>query len=280
MSSHVQSVNKLLVRPTVNLNLTGTSGEKENTAEGNFLHQVRTLLTKIIPIERVRYQGKEGVLNRRKCQSLPFLAIYLFGNFLRERQKEVARLIVETNHRTISESLKWTKSSLAYQKASYGASMTYAGSPQSYSQRQVIFPYMNDSDHCQQRPPASQNSQTVEKVVNVLQFNIKDLISVVNQLLKDESSNRPSSPAVHREYYNSPLMHSQSIFVRSPTPPRSELKFWSPQNSHSPSPQRGSMTGKEQDNMPLKRTKSLTFQRTSSSNSPKERSLNRSGSGH
>lgn len=131
--------------------------------------------------------------------------------FLCERQKEVAWLIVETNHRTITEALKWTKSSFSKQKASYGASRTYAGSPQSYSQQHVIFPYINDSVHCPQRPTASQNSQTVEKIVNVLQSDIEDLISVVNQLLKDDSSYRPSSPADHREYYNSPLIRPQSI---------------------------------------------------------------------
>lgn len=34
-----------------------------------------------------------------------------FEYFLRERQKEKTRLIVEINHRTINETLKWTKSS-------------------------------------------------------------------------------------------------------------------------------------------------------------------------
>ncbi|CAC5417028.1 unnamed protein product [Mytilus coruscus] len=86
------------------------------------------------------------------------------------------------------------------EKASYGTSRNYAGSPQSYSQRQVTFSYMNDSDHSRQRPTASQNSQTVEKVVSVLQSDIKDFISAIYQLSKDERSNRSSSSAVHREY--------------------------------------------------------------------------------
>ncbi|CAC5385654.1 unnamed protein product [Mytilus coruscus] len=152
----------------------------------------------------------------------------------------IARIVIEKNPRTINEALKWIKSSLANQKAIYGARKSYSGRPQSYSQRQVTFSDMNDSDHSPQRPTALQHSQRIEKVDNSLQTDIKDLVSLVGQLLKDERSNRSSSPEMHREYYNSPSKRPQSNYGRSPTPPRSQSKFRSPQNSRSPSPHRGS----------------------------------------
>ncbi|CAC5389357.1 unnamed protein product [Mytilus coruscus] len=84
---------------------------------------------------------------------------------------------------------------------------------------------MNDSDHSPQRPTALQHSQRIEKVDNSLQTDIKDLVSLVGQLLKDGRSNRSSSPEMHREYYNSPSKRPQSNYGRSPTPPRSQSKF-------------------------------------------------------
>ncbi|CAC5366980.1 unnamed protein product [Mytilus coruscus] len=173
------------------------------------------------------------------------------------QEKEAARIVIEKNPRTINEALKWIKSSLANQKAIYGARKSYSGRPQSYSQRQVTFSDMNDSDHSPQRPTALQHSQRIEKVDNSLQTDIKDLVSLVGQLLKDGRSNRSSSPEMHREYYNSPSKRPQSNYGRSPTPPRSQSKFRSPQNSRSPSPHRGSRSSKEQDNMPFRRAISL-----------------------
>ncbi|CAC5392533.1 SRRM1 [Mytilus coruscus] len=96
----------------------------------------------------------------------------------------------------------------------------------------------------------AKHSQRIEKVDNSLQTDIKDLVSLVGKLLKDGRSNRSSSPEMHhREYYNS--KRPQSNYSRSPTPPRSQSKFRSPQNSRSPSPHRGSRSSKEQDNMPI-----------------------------
>ncbi|CAC5423882.1 unnamed protein product [Mytilus coruscus] len=100
------------------------------------------------------------------------------------QQKETARIVIEKNPRAINEALKWIKSSLVNQKAIYGARKSYSGRPQSYSHRQVTFSDMNVSDHSLQRPTASQHSQRVEKVDNSLQSDIKDLVSLVGQLLK------------------------------------------------------------------------------------------------
>ncbi|CAG2249837.1 unnamed protein product [Mytilus edulis] len=155
------------------------------------------------------------------------------------QEKEAARIVIEKNPRTINEALKWIKSSLANQKAIYGARKSYSGRPQSYSQRQVTFSDINDSDHSPQRPTALQHGQVIEKVDNSLQTDIKDLVSLVGKLLKDGRSNQSSSPERHREYYNSPSRRPQSNYARSPTPPRSQSKFRSPQNSRSPSPHRG-----------------------------------------
>ncbi|CAG2220004.1 unnamed protein product [Mytilus edulis] len=165
------------------------------------------------------------------------------------QEKEAARIVIEKNPRTINEALKWIKSSLANQKAIYGARKSYSGRPQSYSQRQVTFSDINDSDHSPQRPTALQHGQVIEKVDNSLQTDIKDLVSLVGKLLKDGRSNQSSSPERHREYYNSPSRRPQSNYARSPTPPRSQSKFRSPQNSRSPSPHRGPRSSKEQDNM-------------------------------
>ncbi|CAG2251986.1 unnamed protein product [Mytilus edulis] len=101
------------------------------------------------------------------------------------QEKEAARIVIEKNPRTINESLKWIKSSLANQKAIYGARKSYSGRPQSYSQRQVTFSDINDSDHSPQRPTALQHGQVIEKVDNSLQTDIKDLVSLVGKLLKD-----------------------------------------------------------------------------------------------
>ncbi|CAC5392532.1 unnamed protein product [Mytilus coruscus] len=60
------------------------------------------------------------------------------------QEKEAARIVIEKNPRTINEALKWIKSSLANQKAIYGARKSYSGRPQSYFQRQVTFSDMND----------------------------------------------------------------------------------------------------------------------------------------
>ncbi|CAC5411290.1 unnamed protein product [Mytilus coruscus] len=84
------------------------------------------------------------------------------------QEKEAARIVIEKNPRTINEALKLIKSSLANQKAIYGARKSYSGRPQSYSQRQVTFSDMNDSDHSPQRPTALQHSQRIEKVDNSL----------------------------------------------------------------------------------------------------------------
>ncbi|CAC5370998.1 unnamed protein product [Mytilus coruscus] len=198
--------------------------------------------------------------------------------FLRAcQEKEAARIVIEKNPRTINEALIWIMSSLANQKAICGARKSYSGRPQSYSQRQVTFSDMNDSDHPPQRPMALQHSQRIEKVDNSLQTDIKDLVSLVGQLLKDGMSNRSSSPVMHREYYNSPSRRPQSNYGRSPTPPRSQSKFRSPQNSRSPSSYRDSRSSKEQDNMPFRRAISPSFNRTSSSNSSKDQTLNRTG---
>ncbi|CAC5366454.1 unnamed protein product [Mytilus coruscus] len=112
---------------------------------------------------------------------------------LRGCQEDVAQIVIEKNHRTINEALKWiTSSLLANQKASYGASRSYSGSPQSYSQRQVTFSDMNDSDPSPQRLTALQNSQRVEKVDNSLQPDIIDLVSLVGQDFGDGSTAKRS----------------------------------------------------------------------------------------
>lgn len=75
---------------------------------------------------------------------------------------------------------------------------TYTSSPWAYFKRHVMFSYKDDYDHFPRSSTASQKIQTVEKVVNEFQSDIKDLISVVYQLLNDERNNRSLSSAVHQ----------------------------------------------------------------------------------
>ncbi|VDI21867.1 Hypothetical predicted protein [Mytilus galloprovincialis] len=141
--------------------------------------------------------------------------------------------VIEKNPRTINESLKWIKSSLANQKAIYGARKSYS---QLYTQRQVTFSDVGNSDHSPQRPSALQYNQRFDKRIG--------------QLLKDRRSNI------------------------STTQPMSQSKFRSPQNSRFPSPQRRPKPYEEQPNI------SPSFQRTSSSHTPEDQYLNKTGSGH
>ncbi|CAG2243160.1 unnamed protein product [Mytilus edulis] len=76
------------------------------------------------------------------------------------QEKEAARIVIEKNPRTINESLKWIKSSLANQKAIYGARKSYS---QLYTQRQVTFSDVGNSDHSPQRPSALQYNQRFDK---------------------------------------------------------------------------------------------------------------------
>ncbi|CAG2223520.1 unnamed protein product [Mytilus edulis] len=125
------------------------------------------------------------------------------------QEKEAARIVIEKNPRTINESLKWIKSSLANQKAIYGARKSYS---QLYTQRQVTFSDVGNSDHSPQRPSALQYNQRFDKEDGSLKSNIEDLVSIIGQLLKDRRSNI------------------------STTQPLSQSNFRSPQNSRFPSP--------------------------------------------
>ncbi|CAG2227777.1 unnamed protein product [Mytilus edulis] len=163
------------------------------------------------------------------------------------QEKEAARIVIEKNPRTINESLKWIKSSLANQKAIYGARKSYS---QLYTQRQVTFSDVGNSDHSPQRPSALQYNQRFDKEDGSLKSNIEDLVSIIGQLLKDRRSNI------------------------STTQPLSQSNFRSPQNSRFPSPQRRPKPYEEQPNI------SPSFQRTSSSHTPEDQYLNKTGSGH
>ncbi|CAG2238733.1 unnamed protein product [Mytilus edulis] len=90
--------------------------------------------------------------------------------------------------------------------------LTYASSPWAYSQRLVMFRIKTTSIIVQRvtRP---------RKIARRLKSDIKDLISIVYELLNDERSNRSSSSAVHQEYNNALSMPPQSINVRSSNPP-------------------------------------------------------------
>ena len=193
-------------------------------------------------------------------------------------EKDAARIVIEKNPRTINEALKWIKSSLANQKAIYGARRNYTGRTQLYAQRQVTFSDVNDPDRSPQRPTASPNSHRPEKTDSSLQSDIRSLVSLVGQLLKEGKNHRSPSPEVGRGH-DSSYRCPQNNYARSPTPPRSPSHFRSPQLSRSPSPLRSQKPHKEQDNAPFKRTVSPSFQGTSSSNSTNDKTLNKSGSG-
>ncbi|CAC5401507.1 unnamed protein product [Mytilus coruscus] len=203
------------------------SKKEEASAARRQLQYIRQLDGETIEeyAERVHFLTMDGYYRSKND------IIDQIGNeaFLRGcQEKEAARIVIEKNPRTINEALKWIKSSLANQKAIYGDRKSYSGRPQSYSQRQMTFSDMNDSDHSPQRPTAL-HSQRIEKVDNSLQTDIKDLVSLVGQLLKDGRSNRSSSPEMHREYYNSPSKRPQSNYGRSPTPPRVTIEIPGPQ---------------------------------------------------
>ncbi|VDI71082.1 Hypothetical predicted protein [Mytilus galloprovincialis] len=100
------------------------------------------------------------------------------------------------------------------------------------------------------RPSALQYNQRFDKEDGSLKSNIEDLKSIIGQLLKDRRSNI------------------------STTQPLSQSNFRSPQNSRFPSPQKRPKPYEEQPNI------SPSFQRTSSSHTPEDQYLNKTGSGH
>ncbi|CAG2215970.1 unnamed protein product [Mytilus edulis] len=122
------------------------------------------------------------------------------------QEKEAARIVIEKNPRTINESLKWIKSSLANQKAIYGARKSYS---QLYTQRQVTFSDVGNSDHSPQRPSALQYNQRFDKEDGSLKSNIEDLVSIIGQLLKDRRSNISTTQPLSQS--NFPNYISQNI---------------------------------------------------------------------
>ncbi|CAC5408194.1 unnamed protein product [Mytilus coruscus] len=78
MQSASQSVNTTSIQTKSEITPDRHRGETENSTRGNPLHQVRTLWTENHPVGRSPMPGKGvKVINRRSCQSLLALAIYL-----------------------------------------------------------------------------------------------------------------------------------------------------------------------------------------------------------
>ncbi|VDI10634.1 Hypothetical predicted protein [Mytilus galloprovincialis] len=222
------------------------SKKEEASAARRHLQYIRQLDGETIEeyAERVHFLTMDGYY-RSNNDIIDQIATEAFLRGCQE--KEAARIVIEKNPRTINESLKWIKSSLANQKAIYGARKSYS---QLYTQRQVTFSDVGNSDHSPQRPSALQYNQRFDKEDGSLKSNIEDLVSIIGQLLKDRRSNI------------------------STTRPLSQSNFRSPQNSRFPSPQRRPKPYEEQPNI------SPSFQRTSSSHTPEDQYLNKTGSGH
>lgn len=100
------------------------------------------------------------------------------------QEKEAARIVIEKTPRSINEALKWVKSSLARQRAIYGTRRAY--SPKPYSQRQVTFSDMRNSDSSPQRPPASQDSKTS----NSLQSEVRESATIQVPIAKQNAANK------------------------------------------------------------------------------------------
>ena len=158
------------------------------------------------------------------------------------KEKEAARYVIERNPKSINEALKWVKSSIANQRAIYGTRHgSYSSRNLPYAQRQVTFSEHQDTSVVERRtPPASLSPSRSE---NNLETEVRDLVTLVGQLLKERTDTNRS-----RRLSQSPEQNRQEIYrsadydrrpYRSPPPPNFRSRNQSPQTPRSPSPYRG-----------------------------------------
>ena len=187
------------------------------------------------------------------------------------KEKDAARIVIEKNPRTINEALKWIKSSLANQRAIYGARSPHSSRSPQYVQRQVTFSDAAQSDSSPQRPSASTANSD-----KALHSDVRDLVSLVGQLLREGRMSRSASPD-NRSFHNRSSRDFKR-YDRSPTPPVSRDRLQSSTQSRSPSPRRFLRQRKDQDNVPFKRSTTPPQGTTSPINSQTRQALNKQGS--